>query len=240
VQSGSTNLGNHAVLLGNIADSVNAFQTDLENLGISERALTVTFSEFGRQVRENASNGTDHGDLAPFFVIGKNISGGIMGEHPVFTNATSYYYNQNQRKYDYRQIFASLIQDWLGADTALINSTELQTFVQPANKVNIVSPDKVASVVCSTLGTNEIRNNNNLKIYPNPANTFAILDFGKIPHSNSSIEVYDVVGRKIVEYFPSNSQQNIPVENYKNGMYILKIKAGDGKIYSEKLMVEHK
>jgi uncharacterized protein (DUF1501 family) len=106
VQTGSTHLGTHANLLADISNSVAAFQADIQQLGIADKIMTVTFSEFGRQVRENGSIGTDHGDLAPFFVIGNAAAAGILGDHPVFTNQTSFYYNQNQRRYDYRQIFA--------------------------------------------------------------------------------------------------------------------------------------
>jgi uncharacterized protein (DUF1501 family) len=106
VQTGSTHLGTHANLLADISNSVAAFQADIQQLGIADKIMTVTFSEFGRQVRENGSIGTDHGDLAPFFVVGNAAAAGILGDHPVFTNQTSFYYNQNQRRYDYRQIFA--------------------------------------------------------------------------------------------------------------------------------------
>ena len=67
---GSSHLGTHTNLLTNVSNSVAAFQEDIQQLGLADRIMMVSFSEFGRQVRENANQGTDHGDLAPFFVIG--------------------------------------------------------------------------------------------------------------------------------------------------------------------------
>lgn len=128
VQSGATQQGNHANLLASISNATSAFYNDLGSLGLENRVMTTTFSEFGRQVRQNGSLGTDHGDLSPFFVIGGNVEAGIFGDHPVFTDTTSFYYNQTQRRYDYRQIFATLMQDWLGANDYMMNQAQLNMF----------------------------------------------------------------------------------------------------------------
>lgn len=135
IQSGSSHLGTHANLLKTLSDAINAFHTDLSELGIENRVMTTTFSEFGRQLRENGSRGTDHGDLSPFFVVGSGVNPGILGDHPIFSNTTSFYYNQNQRKYDYRQIFTTLMQDWLGANNYMLEKTELTGF----SKIPIIS-----------------------------------------------------------------------------------------------------
>lgn len=134
-ESGSSHLGTHATLLKTLCDAINAFHTDLSVLGIENRVMTTTFSEFGRQLRENGSRGTDHGDLSPFFVVGSGVNPGILGDHPIFSNTTSFYYNQNQRKYDYRQIFTTLMQDWLGANNYMLEKTELTGF----SKIPIIS-----------------------------------------------------------------------------------------------------
>lgn len=240
IQSGTPNLGTHTNLLADISNSVAAFQADIESLGIANKILTVTFSEFGRQVRENANFGTDHGDLAPFFIIGNSITPGILGDHPVFTNATSYYYNQNQRRYDYRQIFASLLQDWLGADSGLIASSELQDFVAPATKVNLVQPAKTASVVCSTLATSNVNTAGAVKIYPNPANQFVKVNFGTLKFSKIRLELYDSSGRLITKILKTSYAKELEVNtaNLLNGMYYMKIWA-DEQEFSSKLLVEH-
>lgn len=240
VQSGSASLGAHANLLADISNSIAAFQTDIEALGIGNKILTVSFSEFGRQVRENGSLGTDHGDLAPFFVIGNSISAGILGDHPVFSNTTSYYYNQNQRRYDYRQLFASLLQDWLGADSGLIASSELQSFVQPGQKVELVAPNKKAEAVCAVLSTSEIRFEDSVKIYPNPANLFVRINLGPKNYKNVKVQLFDTSGRTVAGYNFHNQQKEFEISTSAllNGMYILQIVA-DGEEFAKKLIVEH-
>lgn len=240
IQSGSTNLGNHANLLADISNSVAAFQADIQILGIENRILTVSFSEFGRQVRENGSLGTDHGDLAPFFVIGNGISGGILGNHPVFTNTTSYYYNQNQRRYDYRQIFASLLQDWLGADSGIISNTELQDFVTTANKIDIVMPSQKAEVVCATLGSSEVKTAIGVNVYPNPAKDFLTIDFSNIKYKTVKLMVFDLSGKLVLSKVENQYEQKIELStaSFPSGNYILNIKT-DQNSYSKKVIVVH-
>lgn len=239
IQSGNTQLGNHANLLADISNSISAFQADIEALGIGHKIMTITFSEFGRQVRENSSLGTDHGDIAPFFIIGNNLSGGIMGDHPLFTNTTSYYYSQAQRKFDYRQIFASLLQDWLGADSGLISSTELQDFVTPTNKINIVSSSSVASAVCTTLGTAEVATKNKMMVYPNPAKDYIHIDFPNEMLGNEAyIYFYDASGRQVLTEKESvnNHRTNVFIGNLPNGNYIIKVKVKEDE-FSTKVII---
>ena len=240
IQSGNSALGNHANLLADISNSVAAFQQDIESLGLGNKILTVTFSEFGRQVRENASLGTDHGDLAPFFIIGNSVASGIMGDHPLFRNAKSFYYNQNQRRYDYRQIFASLLQDWLGADTALIADTELETFVAAGQKIDVVQNAKKASVVCSALGTSNVNVSDEIKLYPNPANNFVKLNFGTVKYKKVEISVFDTSGRQILKMnqFNADKELEINTSNLLNGLYIIRI-VTDTAEFSKKLVVSH-
>lgn len=152
VQTGSTHLGSHATLLGNVSNAITAFHTDLDAMGIGDKVMTTTFSEFGRQVRQNGSIGTDHGDLSPFFVVGSNVQAGILGDHPTFTNTTSYYYAQAQRKHDYRQIFATLMQDWLGANDTIMTAAELSNFSTPAQKIPLIKTAANASTNGCLLG----------------------------------------------------------------------------------------
>lgn len=160
IQTGSTHLGDHANLLGNVANSISAFQTDIEALGIGQKILTVSFSEFGRQVKQNASLGTDHGDISPFFVIGQNVNGGIYGTHPSLsvpaaaTGSASFYYPTAQRKYDYRQIYSTILQDWLGADASVMSASQMDStsigITASAKIPNLISSSQNASPNCLT------------------------------------------------------------------------------------------
>ncbi|MGA9651537.1 DUF1501 domain-containing protein, partial [Pedobacter sp.] len=61
VNAGSTETGTHAILLQKVSVAIKAFMDDLKGLGASKRVAGMTFSEFGRRIKSNASNGTDHG-----------------------------------------------------------------------------------------------------------------------------------------------------------------------------------
>jgi uncharacterized protein (DUF1501 family) len=104
----------HNRLLGGFSDSVEAFLRDVGQLGMSDRMLIMTFSEFGRRVQENAGGGTDHGTAAPMFVIGSPVKGGLYGDHPSLTDLDG---NRNL-KYgiDFRSVYGTVLESWLGAD----------------------------------------------------------------------------------------------------------------------------
>ena len=96
-------------LLADFANAMSAFYTDLAAHGNDGRVLTMTFSEFGRRVGENASRGTDHGTAAPAFVIGP-VAGGLYGAHPSLDDLD----NGNLRfTTDFRSLYATVIEKWL-------------------------------------------------------------------------------------------------------------------------------
>ena len=75
----------------------------------------MTFSEFGRRVAQNASNGTDHGTAMPLFIIGGGVKGGIYGDHPSLTDL-----DHGDLKFatDFRAVYATVIEKWLGRNPA--------------------------------------------------------------------------------------------------------------------------
>ncbi|MEL6841953.1 MAG: DUF1501 domain-containing protein, partial [Bacteroidota bacterium] len=82
VDSSDTSKGQHARILYFLSTALKAFYDDLVGLGIADKVMTVTFSEFGRQVGENGNFGTDHGTLAPMFVLGRGVTPGVTGTNP--------------------------------------------------------------------------------------------------------------------------------------------------------------
>jgi uncharacterized protein (DUF1501 family) len=78
----------------------------------------MTWSEFGRRVNDNASNGTDHGTSAPHFVVGDAIKPGVYGNPPSLTSLDS---NGNLLiQNDFRSYYGTMLSDWLGADASAI------------------------------------------------------------------------------------------------------------------------
>jgi len=114
-------LGVHQLLLDELAVSIAAFHQDLTALGVADRVAGLCFSEFGRRVKENASLGTDHGTSAPLFMFGNPITGGIHGAQPSLTDLEN---GDLKMTFDYRQIYASLLDQWLlGDSTKILGST---------------------------------------------------------------------------------------------------------------------
>src|SRR5204863_9812913 len=96
------------------ADSLLAFQRDLEARGIADRVLVHVWSEFGRRAEENGSGGTDHGAAGASLLIGTRAAGTMIGEWPGLSRLDS---NGNQiANADFRGLYCSLLEQWFGAD----------------------------------------------------------------------------------------------------------------------------
>jgi uncharacterized protein (DUF1501 family) len=96
-----------------LAQSLAAFQADLEGRGVADRVLVHVWSEFGRRPRENGS-GTDHGAGGLGLVMGTRAAGGIVGE---WRGLDDLHPDGNLRhSVDYRTVYRALIDQWLGVD----------------------------------------------------------------------------------------------------------------------------
>jgi uncharacterized protein (DUF1501 family) len=100
------------------ADSLLAFQRDLEARGLADRVLVHVWSEFGRRAKENGSNGTDHGAAGAGFLVGSQASGRMVGEFPGLAKLDR---DGNLRATaDFRGLYGALLEDWLGGDAEAI------------------------------------------------------------------------------------------------------------------------
>lgn len=107
----------HATLLKEWSDAVSAFTSDMHTKEHGERICVVSFSEFGRRVAENASEGTDHGAAAPMFLCGGGLGSSVVGDFPSLTDL-----NDGDLKHaiDFRSVYATLLDQWLGIDAETI------------------------------------------------------------------------------------------------------------------------
>jgi len=109
--------GGHARLLDQFSGALRAFYADLAQQGNDARVLTMSFSEFGRRVKQNASGGTDHGTAAPMFLFGPMVKPGVHARHPSLTDLDA---GDLKFAVDFRSVYASILQSWLGADPGAI------------------------------------------------------------------------------------------------------------------------
>jgi uncharacterized protein (DUF1501 family) len=102
-----------------------AFYRDLLNQGLLNDTLVIQFSEFGRRINENGSNGTDHGAASLMMALGGSVRGGIYGTAPNLRigndNPTLENNSQDVRyETDFRSIYARVIDNWLGSDSVAV------------------------------------------------------------------------------------------------------------------------
>lgn len=107
----------HAALLRELSEAMDAFVRDLDEHGHGDRVLTLTFSEFGRRLKENASEGTDHGAAAPVFLAGNRVKPGLIGKHPSLSDLED---GDVKFHTDFRQVYATVLDGWLGVKSAAI------------------------------------------------------------------------------------------------------------------------
>ena len=117
-------LDDQAALLRTFSEGIFAFHQDLRVHGKEQDVVIMTWSEFGRRARSNASDGTDHGSAGPLFIFGNPVAGGLYGERPDL----GYLYDDNLFfTTDYRRVYATVLEQWLEAPAeAILGSNEFQ------------------------------------------------------------------------------------------------------------------
>lgn len=113
----------HTRLLTNFSNAVSAFQKEMEACGKADKVMVLVFSEFGRRVAENGSQGTDHGSAGPMMLIGKKVKGGFHGSNPDLANLV-----QGDLKFetDFRSVYAATLDEWIGGDSGVVLGQKFQ------------------------------------------------------------------------------------------------------------------
>jgi len=122
---GNAGAGAYANLMGTFGDGLLAFYSDLRNQGLLNETLVLQFSEFGRRISENGSQGTDHGAAGVMMAMGGAVRGGIYGTvaslDPNPANPTLENNGADVRfETDFRSVYAKVLDGWLGADSVAI------------------------------------------------------------------------------------------------------------------------
>lgn len=180
-----TTTGTHANLLKNVSDAIKAFQDDLKYLGVEEKVMGLTFSEFGRRIKSNGSTGTDHGAAAPMFVFGSNAQRMVHGVNPTLpANAST---NDNiPMQYDFRSVYASMLQDWL----CVKNSDLQQIMLQNFQNIPLVKASACSPATPNTGGISLVDN------YPNPFTQSTTLRF-TTAGGHTLVQIMNTLGQVI-------------------------------------------
>lgn len=216
---GSTE-GGHADLLRDVADSVQAFYADLASDGLNDRALTMTFSEFGRTLDENSSQGTDHGSSAPVMVFGP-VNGGIYGEHADLIDLD----RSGDPVYgmDYRNIYANILDNWFELESAGMSAV-LDGEYEDLGFLNVATNTSPNSKPFA------FKLNQN---YPNPFNPSTLIQFTLPASVNVRLQVFDVQGRLVQTLIDGNvpaGEQSIRFDgsSLSNGTYLYRLETPYG------------
>ena len=122
----ATQMSAHAGLCANLSQSVSDFFDDLKEHNATENVVLLLFTEFGRRVHDNGS-GTDHGAGGAAFVIGDAVKGGLYAEYPSLAEEKlmdgDLHFNN-----DFRGLYATLLEDWLGLDSKPIVNGSFEKF----------------------------------------------------------------------------------------------------------------
>ncbi len=226
--------GRHTNLMNQLSTAVDAFVADINSDSIGDDIIGLTFSEFGRKAIQNGNYGTDHGEIAPMFVFGKPVQGGISGVNVDLTEATSS--NNWQLKtvqHDYRQVFATLMQDFLGAsDTVVDNSffdqTNQQSFTD--NKLSeIIKSTHHVDASCYTLRLDDVAEESFWAAYPNPV-------YDNL-HINPLREAITIMGYRVVDSIGRTVKKGklnlelgygvIDMSSLKAGVYVVQLSDGE-------------
>ena len=187
-----TTTGAHATLLQRLSDAIKAFQDDLQFLGIQDRVIGMTYSEFGRRIKSNSSVGTDHGAAAPMFLFGSKIEQGVLGDNPTIPTVASV--NDNvPMQYDFRSIYSTILEKWFCLDKMVVAG------LYPPNINNQLQslPLFKSSIVCNAVtpppdpAFDAIISNS-----PNPFTVSTVIKF-RSEGGHTLIQIIDTLGRVI-------------------------------------------
>ncbi len=223
VDSTDKSKGTHSELLKLLSDAVFSFQRDLEGLQLDNRVLGMTFSEFGRRIKENMSGtngigGTDHGAAAPLFVFGKNVISGVVGNNP-FVPATVNEYDNIPMQYDFRSVYSSVLQDWFCVKDPALTQIMLRNYQQ----LPIV---KKSNCITDSEDLTDQENLLELKISTNPLYDHAEIELTSMS-GHAQLQLISPMGRVVKQIFKGKLEAglhrfSIENENYPSGNYYLR------------------
>ena len=237
-QDAGNPIGNHYDLLHELSSAIEVFFNDLDSQGLSDDVVGVTYSEFGRKAAENGNMGTDHGEVSPMFVFGKPIQGGVSGINPDLTEASSDNNFQIETvQHDYRETFGTLIQNFMGANDEVVNSTFFNNTTDSSftniKIENLIKPSYEVSELCLNSiqenDTDELRVGN-LELHSKSFTSHINLTASKNSAHYKSYEVFNHLGQLIHDGQITDRNSNtlrINLETLNTGNYLLKVKSNN-------------
>ena len=248
----------HARLMSNLSIAVNNFYDDLGFTQQDNKVLSMTFSEFGRRIFENGSNGTDHGKASPTLFFGSGLNGSaFVGDHPTLDDPDG----RGNLEYtmDFRDLYATVLAEWLCVDIPLVEQHLLGHTYAPVNLGFNCSgtsfPDITYSDGEPILPTTPIEEEEPTPFNPSLLNSIIHKPFyptDKTPHiylempfsALVDIQLFNILGQHVGTVFNEmmlegqteiNIRERMPM-HLATGKYIYRISVRDKKM-SKSIMV---
>ena len=232
VKSNDPTDGDHANLLLELSEALAAFQQDLQLQGLEDRVITMTFSEFGRRIRSNASYGTDHGTAAPMLFFGSCVQPGIIGSNPVIDDQVGVQ-DGVPMQYDFRDVYGSVLVDWFEVavdDVKQMLNPDFQ-YIPILNPCGIIDHTIEAPVTPT-----------NLAFSPNPTQNSSIARFSS-DTEYVKLSLFDPLGREVRLFHKgvlTHGEHNITCSliGLASGPYYLRLSLENGKQQILKVVIQ--
>ncbi len=222
-------MGRHAALLYHLTHSIKAFHDDLKAQGLEDRVLTMTFSEFGRRVPSNASYGTDHGKAFPVLMFGPWLKRKIHGPNPDLSKSNL------DPEFDYREIYARILKDWLGASNESIIKSGFGDYMD----------SKLGDLFRSALSTDDVFNHHQTheldNCWPNPVQGNVKFRYHLAESEDVRFRIFNSAGQMIQELVNRHQtagthEVSTDLSELKPGNYIYRLQTSK-KMLSKILLI---
>ena len=220
-------------LFDDLSNTVQNFFDDLADAGMQNQVIASTFSEFGRRIQENGSNGTDHGAASPVLMFGPALDGqGFVGTHPDLQNPDEV--GNPEFTTDFRSIYATILKEWLCIDAGLVDEV---LFGQTFESLDL-------GFACNVLSTPDFSDTTSFIHLATYANGQTFIEFTLPITAKVTVTLYNLLGQDVgvlANDFMFEGQQRINIKEKINkrlfpGQYIYRISFG-GQHYSRSVLI---
>ncbi|MFT5250700.1 MAG: hypothetical protein ACI93P_002443, partial [bacterium] len=223
----------HQELLSDLSSTIKNFYDDLKTVGMDDKVLAMTVSEFGRRPYENGSNGTDHGAASPVMLFGPALNGsGFVGNHPDLST-----WDEDDNlipSSDFRDIYNTVLTEWFCLDPSIVSTILLNETYETLD----------LGLTCEALSTSDFSNANRFAHTAIYQNNQTFIEINLANTSHVTIKLYDMMAREIGTIcnemlFAGRHQFNVRDKiqgRLSYGQYIYRISTG-GQYYSKSILI---
>ena len=221
-------------LLMDLSSTIKNFYDDLTTVGMDDKVLSMTISEFGRRPYENGSNGTDHGAASPVMLFGPALNGnGFVGDHPDLTT-----WDEDDNlipSTDFRDIYNTVLTEWFCLDPSVVSTILLNETYETLD----------LGLTCEALSTSDFSNTHRFAHVPIYQNNQTYIEINLPNSAHVTIKLYDMLAKEIgtvTNEYLSAGRHTINIRDtikgrLSYGQYIYRISTGN-QFYSKSILLK--